>query len=119
MLKMERTTVKKVIKRMLLVVLLNCLFSCFLFGHKKCHQIVLIKKDSALTYKVVTSAGSVASSSFSKNIQTTSINHIFTDWQAMFQTKCYGCQFPIEPGDRWVEALNQNWHSECFNCSVS
>jgi hypothetical protein len=40
------------------------------------------------------------------------------DWQAMFQTKCYGCQFPIEPGDRWVEALNENWHSECFNCST-
>ena len=40
------------------------------------------------------------------------------DWALMFQTKCYGCQFPIEPGDRWVEALNENWHSECFNCSV-
>ena len=44
---------------------------------------------------------------------------LFEDWQARFQTKCYGCQFPIEPGDRWVEALSQNWHSECFNCSVS
>lgn len=40
------------------------------------------------------------------------------DWAAMFQTKCYGCDFPIEPGDRWVEALNANWHSECFNCST-
>lgn len=40
------------------------------------------------------------------------------DWAAMFQTKCHGCQFPIEPGDRWVEALGQNWHSECFNCST-
>jgi hypothetical protein len=40
------------------------------------------------------------------------------DWAAMFQTKCHGCQFPIEPGDRWVEALNQNYHSECFNCST-
>lgn len=40
------------------------------------------------------------------------------DWALMFQTKCYGCQFPIEPGDRWVEALNENWHSECFNCST-
>lgn len=40
------------------------------------------------------------------------------DWAQLFQTKCYGCQFPIEPGDRWVEALNENWHSECFNCST-
>jgi hypothetical protein len=40
------------------------------------------------------------------------------DWGAMFQTKCFGCQFPIEPGDRWVEALSNNWHSECFNCST-
>lgn len=44
---------------------------------------------------------------------------MLADWALMFQTKCYGCQFPIEPGDRWVEALSQNWHSECFNCSVS
>jgi len=47
------------------------------------------------------------------------VNAGVVDWAVMFQTKCYGCQFPIEPGDRWVEALNQNWHSECFNCSVS
>ncbi|ELU02263.1 hypothetical protein CAPTEDRAFT_163591 [Capitella teleta] len=40
------------------------------------------------------------------------------DWGQLFQTKCYGCEFPIEPGDRWVEALNENWHSECFNCST-
>lgn len=40
------------------------------------------------------------------------------DWAQLFQTKCFGCQFPIEPGDRWVEALNENWHSECFNCST-
>jgi len=40
------------------------------------------------------------------------------DWAQLFQTTCYGCQFPIEPGDRWVEALNDNWHSECFNCST-
>jgi len=45
-------------------------------------------------------------------------NYCEKDWQAMFQTKCFGCQFPIESGDRWVEALDQNWHSECFNCST-
>ncbi|XP_064604904.1 PDZ and LIM domain protein 7-like isoform X2 [Liolophura sinensis] len=38
------------------------------------------------------------------------------DWNRMFQTMCYGCDFPIEPGDRWVEAMNKNWHAECFNC---
>ncbi|XP_025113916.1 PDZ and LIM domain protein 7-like isoform X6 [Pomacea canaliculata] len=40
------------------------------------------------------------------------------DWGAMFQTMCAGCDFPIEPGDRWVEALGKNFHSECFNCST-
>jgi hypothetical protein len=40
------------------------------------------------------------------------------DWGLMFQTKCFGCQFPIEPGDRWVEAMSNNYHSECFNCST-
>ena len=37
----------------------------------------------------------------------------------MFQTMCAGCDFPIEPGDRWVEAMSKNFHAECFNCSVS
>jgi hypothetical protein len=41
------------------------------------------------------------------------------DWNELFTTKCYGCDFPIEPSDRWVEALGQNWHAECFNCAVS
>lgn len=40
------------------------------------------------------------------------------DWQAMFQTMCHGCEFPIEPGDKWVEAMGKNFHSECFNCSA-
>uniref|UniRef100_A0A0B7ACP1 PDZ and LIM domain protein Zasp n=1 Tax=Arion vulgaris TaxID=1028688 RepID=A0A0B7ACP1_9EUPU len=40
------------------------------------------------------------------------------DWAAMFQTMCSGCNFPIEPGDKWVEALGKNFHSECFNCST-
>ncbi|CAL1528979.1 unnamed protein product [Lymnaea stagnalis] len=40
------------------------------------------------------------------------------DWASMFQTMCSGCNFPIEPGDRWVEALGKNFHSECFNCAT-
>jgi len=39
-------------------------------------------------------------------------------WNELFTIKCYGCGFPIEPSDRWVEALGQNWHAECFNCAV-
>jgi len=41
------------------------------------------------------------------------------DWNELFTTKCISCGFPIEAGDRWVEALNNNYHSQCFNCSVS
>ncbi|CAH1246139.1 LDB3 [Branchiostoma lanceolatum] len=33
-------------------------------------------------------------------------------------TKCTACDFPIEPGDRWLEALNVAWHTECFCCAV-
>ncbi|KAF6019020.1 PDLIM5 [Bugula neritina] len=40
------------------------------------------------------------------------------DWQRLFQTKCSGCTFPVEPGDKWIEALGANWHSECFVCGV-
>ncbi|XP_067935330.1 PDZ and LIM domain protein 7-like isoform X2 [Watersipora subatra] len=44
--------------------------------------------------------------------------YCLNDWQRLFQTKCAGCNFPVEPGDRWIEALNTNWHSECFSCNV-
>nr|XP_042909706.1 PDZ and LIM domain protein Zasp isoform X1 [Parasteatoda tepidariorum] len=39
------------------------------------------------------------------------------DWNELFTTKCVGCGFPIEAGDRWVEALNSNYHSQCFKCT--
>ncbi|XP_068630666.1 LIM domain-binding protein 3-like isoform X2 [Battus philenor] len=41
-----------------------------------------------------------------------------TDWNELFTTKCFACGFPVEAGDRWVEALNNNYHSQCFNCTV-
>ncbi|XP_051156748.1 PDZ and LIM domain protein Zasp isoform X6 [Leptopilina boulardi] len=40
------------------------------------------------------------------------------DWNNLFTTKCYACGFPVEAGDRWVEALNNNYHSQCFNCTM-
>ncbi|CAG2058235.1 unnamed protein product [Timema podura] len=40
-----------------------------------------------------------------------------TDWNELFTTKCFACGFPIEAGDRWVEALSNNYHSQCFNCT--
>ncbi|XP_073951171.1 Z band alternatively spliced PDZ-motif protein 52 isoform X1 [Choristoneura fumiferana] len=41
-----------------------------------------------------------------------------SDWNELFTTKCFACGFPVEAGDRWVEALNNNYHSHCFNCTV-
>ncbi|VEN63931.1 unnamed protein product [Callosobruchus maculatus] len=40
------------------------------------------------------------------------------DWNELFTTKCFACGFPVEAGDRWVEALNNNYHSQCFNCTL-
>ncbi|XP_022648795.1 PDZ and LIM domain protein Zasp-like isoform X2 [Varroa destructor] len=40
------------------------------------------------------------------------------DWNDLFTSKCFGCGYPIEAGDRWVEALNNNYHSTCFKCTV-
>jgi hypothetical protein len=39
------------------------------------------------------------------------------DWNQLFTTKCVSCKYPIEAGDRWVEALGSAFHSNCFNCS--
>ncbi|XP_050537667.1 PDZ and LIM domain protein Zasp isoform X2 [Daktulosphaira vitifoliae] len=46
-----------------------------------------------------------------------SLPYCENDWNNLFTTKCIACGFPIEAGDRWVEALNNNYHSPCFNCS--
>ncbi|CAF1236050.1 unnamed protein product [Adineta steineri] len=39
------------------------------------------------------------------------------DYRRMFQAKCTSCEFPIEPGDKYLEALGGTYHVECFNCS--
>ncbi|XP_015795097.1 PDZ and LIM domain protein Zasp isoform X1 [Tetranychus urticae] len=39
------------------------------------------------------------------------------DWNDLFTTKCTACGFPIEAGDRWLEACNNNYHSTCFKCN--
>ncbi|XP_031618532.1 PDZ and LIM domain protein Zasp isoform X5 [Contarinia nasturtii] len=41
-----------------------------------------------------------------------------SDWNELFTTKCFACGFPVEAGDRWVEALSHNYHSQCFNCTM-
>ncbi|KAL1138483.1 hypothetical protein AAG570_008546 [Ranatra chinensis] len=47
-----------------------------------------------------------------------SLPYCENDWNELFTTKCFSCGFPIEAGDRWVEALNNNYHSQCFNCTM-
>uniref|UniRef100_A0A2K6BRF5 PDZ and LIM domain 5 n=1 Tax=Macaca nemestrina TaxID=9545 RepID=A0A2K6BRF5_MACNE len=42
-----------------------------------------------------------------------------TDYYALFGTICHGCEFPIEAGDMFLEALGYTWHDTCFVCSVS
>ncbi|XP_076876689.1 PDZ and LIM domain protein 5b isoform X1 [Brachyhypopomus gauderio] len=40
------------------------------------------------------------------------------DYYALFGTNCHGCDFPIEAGDKFLEALGFTWHDTCFVCSV-
>ncbi|ELV12593.1 PDZ and LIM domain protein 5 [Tupaia chinensis] len=40
-----------------------------------------------------------------------------TDYYALFGTICRGCEFPIEAGDMFLEALGSTWHDTCFVCS--
>eukprot|EP00106_Octopus_bimaculoides_P001830 XP_014769272.1 PREDICTED: LIM domain-binding protein 3-like isoform X2 [Octopus bimaculoides] len=39
-------------------------------------------------------------------------------WKEMFQAICFGCKYPIDPGDRWVEAMDHSYHSDCFACTT-
>ncbi|XP_061089478.1 PDZ and LIM domain protein 7 isoform X1 [Conger conger] len=40
------------------------------------------------------------------------------DYEKMFGTKCHGCDFKIDAGDRFLEALGYSWHDSCFVCAV-
>nr|XP_057927649.1 PDZ and LIM domain protein 5a isoform X1 [Doryrhamphus excisus] len=40
------------------------------------------------------------------------------DFYSLFGTGCHGCEFPIEAGDKFLEALGYTWHDTCFVCTV-
>ncbi|XP_016894809.1 PDZ and LIM domain protein 7 [Cynoglossus semilaevis] len=40
------------------------------------------------------------------------------DYETMFGTKCHGCDFKIDAGDRFLEALGYSWHDTCFVCAL-
>ncbi|XP_008284690.1 PDZ and LIM domain protein 5b isoform X3 [Stegastes partitus] len=40
------------------------------------------------------------------------------DYYNLFGTNCHGCDFPIEAGDQFLEALGFTWHDTCFVCAV-
>ncbi|CAL8405818.1 unnamed protein product [Arctogadus glacialis] len=41
-----------------------------------------------------------------------------TDYYTLFGTSCHGCDFPIEAGDKFLDALGFTWHDTCFVCTV-
>ncbi|KAM9858478.1 PDZ and LIM domain protein 5a isoform 1-T1 [Aulostomus maculatus] len=40
------------------------------------------------------------------------------DFYSLFGTGCHGCEFPVEAGDKFLEALGYTWHDTCFVCTV-
>uniref|UniRef100_A0A3P9L8M8 PDZ and LIM domain 5b n=1 Tax=Oryzias latipes TaxID=8090 RepID=A0A3P9L8M8_ORYLA len=38
------------------------------------------------------------------------------DYNTLFNTTCHGCSFPIEAGDKFLEAVGHIWHDSCFVC---
>lgn len=47
------------------------------------------------------------------------VTFVWADYEKMFGTKCHGCDFKIDAGDRFLEALGYSWHDTCFVCAVS
>ncbi|XP_040053753.2 PDZ and LIM domain protein 5b isoform X1 [Gasterosteus aculeatus] len=40
------------------------------------------------------------------------------DYYQLFGASCHGCDFPIEAGDKFLDALGFTWHDTCFVCAV-
>ncbi|XP_067850582.1 PDZ and LIM domain protein 5-like isoform X3 [Heptranchias perlo] len=41
------------------------------------------------------------------------------DYYNLFGTSCHGCDFPIEAGDKFLQALGHTWHDTCFVCAFT
>ncbi|KAJ0057290.1 hypothetical protein NL108_002231, partial [Boleophthalmus pectinirostris] len=39
------------------------------------------------------------------------------DYYSLFGNNCHGCDFPIEAGDKFIEALGVTYHDTCFVCT--
>ena len=63
-------------------------------------------------------APKVTAVDFSKELHRLDPVRFHIDYRRMFQAKCTACEFPIEPGDQYLEAMGGTLHVECFNCSV-
>ncbi|KAF3693735.1 PDZ and LIM domain protein 7 LIM mineralization protein [Channa argus] len=46
------------------------------------------------------------------------VSFLLPDYEKMFGTKCHGCDFKIDAGDRFLEALGYSWHDTCFVCAL-
>nr|XP_039252060.1 PDZ and LIM domain protein 7-like [Styela clava] len=44
--------------------------------------------------------------------------YCITDYNRLFSQVCKGCNFTIEAGDSYLEALSAQWHDTCFECAV-
>ncbi|XP_068562286.1 PDZ and LIM domain protein 5b isoform X3 [Cebidichthys violaceus] len=40
------------------------------------------------------------------------------DYYKLFGASCHGCDFAIEAGDKFLDALGFTWHDTCFVCAV-
>ncbi|XP_031711383.1 PDZ and LIM domain protein 5b isoform X2 [Anarrhichthys ocellatus] len=40
------------------------------------------------------------------------------DYYKLFGASCHGCDFAIEAGDKFLDALGVTWHDTCFVCAV-
>ena len=38
---------------------------------------------------------------------------------AAYGVQCYGCKQLVGGNELWVEAMDHNWHPQCFVCLVS
>lgn len=39
-------------------------------------------------------------------------------YNELFSVKCYSCKQIIRAGDRWLDAVNEKWHVDCYRLKM-
>lgn len=100
----------------------DCYEKHFAHACAKCHQKIVGNVMHALnqTWHMTCFVCTACSQLFTDGVfqMNNDKPYCVNDYNRLFSQTCSGCNFTIDSGDNYLEALSAHWHEACFNCAV-